>query len=260
MIITIDGCIGSGKSSVLSYLESGAALNTLPEPVGKWQPYLDELYNKVPGSAFRLQTRVWVDRCLTPPPRGVVYMERSPFFQWHCFVNGNLAREGEPVSHLISPLEREVLADMYAQTKRHWQPDVYIYLRCDPQICHRRIQERSGGTENISLSYLEMLHDQHERAARVAQAKGMNVAIIDTSSLPVCDVAQEILDNVQSFEHMIEYSALAIPVPEKTLYDAFQLLEWIANWNREEDEYNPPASLCRSMSDELESLWRTARP
>jgi len=44
MIFTIDGNIGSGKSTLLDYLHNTLHLSTDPEPVSKWQPFLEDIY------------------------------------------------------------------------------------------------------------------------------------------------------------------------------------------------------------------------
>ena len=44
-IITIDGNIGCGKSSILTYLHKTYKLPVDLEPVESWQSYLNNIYN-----------------------------------------------------------------------------------------------------------------------------------------------------------------------------------------------------------------------
>lgn len=42
-------------------------------------------------------------------------------------------------------------------------PDGFIYLKADPHVCFNRLQRRARGEEvNVTLKYLESLHDKHE--------------------------------------------------------------------------------------------------
>ena len=43
-IYTIDGNIGSGKSSVLNYLHKYKNIQIDLEPIEKWKPFLDNIY------------------------------------------------------------------------------------------------------------------------------------------------------------------------------------------------------------------------
>lgn len=42
-------------------------------------------------------------------------------------------------------------------------PDLYVYLRTDPEVCKARVNERSRSEEDgIPLTFLQDLHDEHE--------------------------------------------------------------------------------------------------
>ena len=55
----------------------------------------------------------------------------------------------------------------------------YIYLKCDPKVCHERIKKRNRkGEEGIPLSYLEKVHERLEDW--ISRQKDMKVLTIDT--------------------------------------------------------------------------------
>ena len=56
-LITIDGNIGCGKTSVLNYLHKFYKYPVDLEPVEEWQPYLDKMYQNKENT-FNFQIRI----------------------------------------------------------------------------------------------------------------------------------------------------------------------------------------------------------
>lgn len=187
-MITVDGNIGSGKSTVLEFLHTRYGLAVDLEPVRKWQPYLTELYSSG-KSAFEFQVRVWMDRCWIQmrPNQSNMIMERSPYFQSRVFVPTNFKE------NRISASELNTLNEMYAMSMNMWQPGFYIYLRSNPGKCMERIQRRHReGEDLIPESYIQQLHDLHERAYIDAVAAGKSILCIDVEDKTVEVIADEI--------------------------------------------------------------------
>jgi deoxyadenosine/deoxycytidine kinase len=160
--VTIDGNIGSGKSTVLRLL-SCPNVAVAPEPLEDWGAWLNRLYD--PGyvtGALEFQLRVWLDRCSkrpmpTPPDARILCVERSPAFQQHVFVHANRA-----LGH-ITDSGAALLHELYDTA---WRPDIYVYLRTDPAACAARIAGRGRACESaLSLDYLQRLHAAHEATA-----------------------------------------------------------------------------------------------
>ena len=80
-IITIDGNIGSGKSTILNFLHKKYKLAIDLEPVEKWKVFLENIYNNK-SNFFNFQLRVWLDRSWIQEKEDkiLILMERSPFF------------------------------------------------------------------------------------------------------------------------------------------------------------------------------------
>ena len=152
-IITVDGNIGSGKSTVLEYLHTRYGISVDLEPVRKWQPYLNELYRSG-KSAFEFQVRVWLDRCWIQqrPNQSNLIMERSPYFQYSVFVPTNHKQ------NRISDSEYHTLVEMYQMSMNMWSPGFYIYLRSNPAKCMERISKRNRESEDrIKKQYIQDL-------------------------------------------------------------------------------------------------------
>jgi deoxyadenosine/deoxycytidine kinase len=157
-IITIDGNIGAGKSTVLKYLKHKYNYSIDLEPVDDWLPFLHDVY-KNNKDAFELQMKVWTDRMFDVfyPPNEKTLVERSGHFQWNVFTKYSLE------TGKITDRQYNILKTLYE--KAPVQPDAYIYLRTTPEETFNRIHKRNRNCESdIDLPYIEKLHDMHENA------------------------------------------------------------------------------------------------
>ena len=187
-IITVDGNIGSGKSSVLAYLQNTYGISIDLEPVKKWQPYLEDMYYKNSG-AFEFQVRVWLDRCWVQDKstRGTLLMERSPYFQSMVFVPANLE------NGRITESQNTMIREMYNLSMRMWSPNMYIYLRSNPKNCVERIEHRARNSEEaISPSYINRLHELHEHAYMMALQANCTIACIDVENKTIAEIGDEV--------------------------------------------------------------------
>lgn len=129
-MVCIEGNIGSGKSELLRRLAQNG-FSTQQEPVERWSPFLDQVYND--GHGFvALQTRVTLDTGATPTAQIV---ERSPAFQMPVFVRAAL-QDGS-----IADYEEELLGDLHERVVE-WRPRALVYLRCQPLKCRLRVRQR----------------------------------------------------------------------------------------------------------------------
>lgn len=192
-IFCLDGSIGCGKTTLLQYIHTHYGIPIDIEPVQKWQPFLERLYKparrgqRQDGGAFELQTRVWLDRCWIQEknPNTTILMERSPYFQRQVFL---------PLSrNKMAVHEYNTLIDMYDRSDKLWQPSGYIYLRSNPRKCLERIRVRQRPSEqNITLQYLNQIHDYHEKAYMQAVAARVPVICIDIDGAPTSKTVQSI--------------------------------------------------------------------
>ena len=187
-IITIDGNIGCYKTSILNYFHKNYKLAIDLEPVDNWTDYLENLYN-TPNSSYDFQIKVWIDRCwIQEKTTTAVLMERSPNFIKNVFVRK--AYE----DNTISEKEYENIISLHKTTDELWKPNGYIYLRSDPDKCLQRINKRGRLAEkNITLEYIQNIHDLHEKNYKEAQSSNMNIIAIDVENKSISDICSEIL-------------------------------------------------------------------
>lgn len=188
-IITIDGNIGAGKTSVLTYLHKVHKYSIDLEPVESWTKYLDDMYNRK-ADVFNFQVRVWLDRCWIQEKteRNIILMERSPYFIRNTFIGA--AYENK----LIDEKEFGMLMELHKKTDTLWKDHKHIYLRADPSNCFYRINKRGRQTEaNITQQYINELHLYHERCFEMAKEVGMDIVVIDIDNKNINDIAKEIM-------------------------------------------------------------------
>lgn len=196
MIVTVDGNIGAGKTTVLQYLKKVMSnVDVDLEPVEKWQPWLDKIY-KAGNSVFEFQIRVWLDRCWPNKndQKASLLIERSPFFQRKVFIPANIA------NGKLDDDQTALLDEMYDKIFKLWQPNFYVYLRSDPAKCAERIIRRARQSEDsIPIHYLQQLHDLHEEALIDANNLGIKVVVVNIEGKTPEDIGKEIHNSICSF-------------------------------------------------------------
>lgn len=163
MNVSIEGNISSGKSTLLRYFQEKTDYLVLDEPVDKWSNVgevnlLREYYREPWRFAYILQNYIFETQeeqhYLLPRLIG-----RSIFSTRWCFTE-LLYNE-----QLLSELEYNLLNIKFqSAVTRIREPDIVVYLRCDPTEALNRIRERARlGEEEIDLRYLQRLHEEHEK-------------------------------------------------------------------------------------------------
>lgn len=191
-IITIDGNIGSGKTSVLTYLHKVHKYSIDLEPIESWNAYLEKLYNDK-NDVFNFQVRIWLDRCWIQEKteKMIILMERSPYFIQNTFIE--LAYKDK----MLTDTEHNMLLDLHQKTNNLWKCNTYIYLRSDPENCIKRIKKRGRQSEqNISSKYIRDLHEFHEKTYENAKKQNMNIVVIDVDNKNINEIANEILEKI----------------------------------------------------------------
>jgi deoxyadenosine/deoxycytidine kinase len=189
-IITIDGNIGSYKTSILNYFHKNYKLAIDLEPVDNWTEYLANLYNTA-NSSYDFQIKVWIDRCWIQEKTGItILMERSPNFIKNVFVRKVYEDK------TINEEEYENIIRLHKTTDDLWKPNGYIYLRSEPEKCLQRINKRGRYAEkNVKLEYIQKLHELHEQNYKSALDNKMNIIVIDVENKGISEICNEILSS-----------------------------------------------------------------
>jgi deoxyadenosine/deoxycytidine kinase len=164
MRISVEGNIGSGKSSLLDELEGmlGPNVECIPEPVDAlWTPYLDLFYRDPPRWGFLMQSMVLCTMAVRRPDPGVLLYERSPLSSKWVFERLLLER------CIMTQEEGAVYDAMYGHMG--WAPDAVVYVKTPAATCMERVTQRCRATEqrdSLDLEYLEVVGAHHESLVR----------------------------------------------------------------------------------------------
>jgi len=190
-IITIDGNIGSCKTSILNYFHKNYKTAIDIEPVDSWTEYLRNMYDNEDKSTYNFQIKVWIDRCwIQEKSNVIVLMERSPYFIKNVFV------EKAHEDNTITYEEYNNIHQLHKTTDNLWQPYAYIYLRSDPELCFNRIKKRGRESEkNIKLEHIKRIHELHEDKYKKALDINKNIIVIDVENKTISDICSEIVSS-----------------------------------------------------------------
>jgi deoxyadenosine/deoxycytidine kinase len=182
-LISIEGNIGSGKSTflrVLKSVEHPANIIFLPEPVHVWETICDpttgeniisKFYADQKTYAFSFQIMAYISRLaeLRKTIRGaldnptlegkpiIIIMERCLLTDRHVFAK-MLYEQGA-----IEPINYQIYLKWFDEFASELPISTVFYVRAKPEISHERIMRRArDGEGGIPLEYLSSCHDNHD--------------------------------------------------------------------------------------------------
>ena len=190
MIVTLDGNIGAGKSNMLQYLNNQYTSSVLQcswEPLALWRnvggtDLLSECYANKEHSYFKAQSYFMSTMAEQYSNKNenvlMNIFERSIFSTHKIFTQNFLDHDFLSQSEFLI-LEQQF--EFFLKTTP--LPDVFIYLRCDPETCFERLAHRggleSGGT--VSLEYLQNIHKLYDSFYLDANHHNIRVIMVDSS-------------------------------------------------------------------------------
>lgn len=205
MIVSVDGIIGVGKSTVLEELQRTGASVYL-EPFEK-NPVLELFYTDIPRYAALCQAIFFplrVDMQMAIPSRGIHFIERSAVSDRWCF--------GQMLKGVMHPREWEgytIFFDLLS-SKFNIIPDLTIIIDESPELCLQRIRERGREMERgITLEYLQNLraayYDHREHLGRkVIWADGNELGSdLEWRAIQIRDMVKKAVAGVLKTEHPV---------------------------------------------------------
>lgn len=172
-IISIEGNIGTGKSTFLKILQQRFAHDDsiifLQEPISEWNAIKDEngstilerYYADQKAFAFPFQMMAYISRiallreALRKKPR-VIITERSVMTDKWVFAS--MLKDDKKIDEIGYAIYNrwfeEFLTDLPIFT--------HVYLRCEPSVSANRVKKRNRKGEDIPLEYLERCHNYHD--------------------------------------------------------------------------------------------------
>jgi deoxycitidine kinase/deoxyguanosine kinase len=180
LIVCIDGNIGSGKSSIMSYLKlhfanyCGSKSNDcrvwfLKEPVSIWETICDEhgkniithFYENNERYSFAFQMMTYVTRLsllkkTLAQGYDIIFTERSIYTDINVFAKMLYD------SKKMSLIEYQIYMKCFDEFSDIVNKIKYVYIRTSPEICDIRVKQRNRQGETIPLEYLKDCHHYHD--------------------------------------------------------------------------------------------------
>lgn len=196
MIVSIEGNIGSGKSTVLSHLEylykhQNIDVVCYPEPVEEWQTCLENFYKDMTRWSFALQMKILLTYVKRKPRN---HDKKLHLYERSCAASKNVFAQSLFNAGTLSEREWALYKCYYDSVA--WQPDVIIYLRTDPEVCMTRLRGRDRKCETtLDFEYLQKLHFHYNNLAKYFDGK---VIVVDTNDKSIIQVCAEVFDTLSS--------------------------------------------------------------
>lgn len=172
MLISIEGNIGSGKSTLVEYLKSLGTYIFVDEPVNEWLTIKDNtgsnalecFYKNKKENAFCFQILAYItrlkklmDKLKENQSDVVIITERSIDTDRNVFAK-MLYEDG-----FLSSIEWETYNYWFNTFKEISKVDLIIYIKTSPEQCLERINQRNRIEENsIKLDYLIKCDKYHD--------------------------------------------------------------------------------------------------
>lgn len=183
MRISIEGSIGSGKSSALHTLRE--ALDDIPvytEPVEEWNDLLNLYYADKSLWCLPFSLKVLLSFRRAIP--GIAFIERSPMSCKNVFTQ-MLVDDG-----IMNPRQFEVFKEYHDLIG--WTPDAIIYIDTPAALCLERVERRGRPCEKaIDLQFLRRLEYAYETMLK-HDTHGIRVIRIDGTKSQA-EVAEDVV-------------------------------------------------------------------
>ena len=180
MIISIEGNIGSGKSTFLSYLKSN---NTkfvfVKEPVDEWESVRDtesgksiieKFYEDQEKYSFSFQMMAFISRfsllrkAIQENPNAIIITERCLYTDKFVFAKMLFDMKK------IEDINYQIYCKWFEEFSQEIPLSKIIYIKTNPITCFSRIQQRNRKGESvIPLEYLEQCGEYHKKMIETLQ-------------------------------------------------------------------------------------------
>ena len=210
IIVSIEGNIGSGKTTIVENLEKYYNLQLekddkdsiifLREPVDVWktisdkngETILEKFYNNTQKFSFAFQVMAYSTRTAklqetikNNPNCKIIICERS------LEADNNVFAKMLKDSNNMEEVEYQIYEHFYNTRKQDMNLDAVIYIDASPNVCLQRVKKRNrDGEDSISYEYLQTCKDYHDNWL-INNKKNLEVFRIDTDKDAIYDFKDE---------------------------------------------------------------------
>ena len=176
LIISLEGNIGSGKSTLMEYLKANFSLNTykilfIDEPVDQWNTFIDpstnetiieKYYKDQEKYAFSFQMMAYISRlsairnAINKNYYDIIFTERSVYTDRNVFAK-MLYDSGK-----IEEINYKIYLKWFDEFLHNLPNIILIYIKTAPKIAYDRVVKRNRQGETIPLEYLTQCNNYHD--------------------------------------------------------------------------------------------------
>ena len=171
LIISVEGNIGSGKSTFVSFLKNRIDnVIFLQEPVAEWDTIQDKdnetilakFYKNQAKYSFAFQMMAYISRLallkktVEKNPDAVIITERCLNTDREVFARMLFDQ------NLMEEVEYQIYIRWFYTFQEEFPISHYIYLKTDPMTAYERVLKRNRPGEKIEDYYLDRCHRYHE--------------------------------------------------------------------------------------------------
>lgn len=192
IIISIEGNIGSGKSTLVEHLKkrfgNDPKICFLDEPIAVWNTItdrdgntmLEKYYDNQYKYAFSFQMMAYISRLsilkkALKENYDIIITERSTYTDYEVFAKMLYD------SKKIEDVEYAIYMKWFHEFLEELPPIRLVYVKTDPKIAFGRVQTRGRKGEIIELSYLEECHKYHEKWLNEVKLSEMPTLVINAN-------------------------------------------------------------------------------
>jgi deoxyadenosine/deoxycytidine kinase len=191
-IISIDGNIGSGKSSFLSYLREnreGQNFVFVDEPVDQWlkirdgetdESIFEKFYKDKNKYSFSFQMLAFISRfsmlrkAIKENPQAIIITERCLYTDKYVFAKMLYDTK------MLEDVNYQIYCKWFEEFSQEIPMSKIIYIRTNPEICLERINKRNRtGEDTIELDYLQLCSKYHEDMMNELREKNIEVIVLN---------------------------------------------------------------------------------
>jgi deoxyguanosine kinase len=172
-ILSIEGNIGSGKSTFVRFLQTKFSDDVifLQEPVNEWsnitdskgETILSKFYKDQHAYSFSFQMMAYISRLaliketVEKNPHAIIVTERCLLTDRHVFAQMLYDEEK------IEDINYDIYLRWFDTFYNDYPISHYVYLQTSPKTALERVEKRSREGETIPLEYLEKCNTYHEK-------------------------------------------------------------------------------------------------
>lgn len=174
-VVSIEGNIGSGKSTIVEFLKQrfkdNKTIAFLSEPVDVWREIKDEhgvdlltnFYKNQEKFSFQFQMAAYISRiaAITKLQENkeikLIIVERSIWTDKNVFAK-MLFDDGK-----ITTIEYNIYLKWFDEFSKLINHSLNIYIKTNPEVAFERVKKRNRSGETIPLEYLQKCNDYHNK-------------------------------------------------------------------------------------------------